>query len=51
MKFACPELVEGYDSTNTYMEGEAADNPKAKHGRSKETCAEPVEVDAPTARW
>jgi hypothetical protein len=25
-----------YDLTNTYMEGTAAENPKAKRGRSKE---------------
>jgi hypothetical protein len=29
-----------YDLTNTYFEGTAAANPKAKRGRSKETCPE-----------
>ena len=34
--FTLDETVTLYDLTNTYFEGEAADNPKAKHGRSKE---------------
>jgi hypothetical protein len=34
--FGLSTTVTLYDLTNTYMEGEAADNPKAKHGRSKE---------------
>lgn len=34
--FALEETVTLYDLTNTYFEGEAAANPKAKHGRSKE---------------
>lgn len=34
--FALDETVTLYDLTNTYFEGEAAANPKAKHGRSKE---------------
>ena len=34
--FSLEETVTLYDLTNTYFEGEAAANPKAKHGRSKE---------------
>jgi transposase len=34
--FGLPETLILYDLTNTYFEGEAADNPKAKFGRSKE---------------
>lgn len=34
--FCLEETVTLYDLTNTYFEGEAAANPKAKHGRSKE---------------
>lgn len=34
--FALDETVTLYDLTNTYFEGEAAANPKAAHGRSKE---------------
>lgn len=34
--FGLAETVTLYDLTNTYFEGEAAANPKAKHGRSKE---------------
>ncbi len=34
--FGLSTTVTLYDLTNTYMEGEATDNPKAKHGRSKE---------------
>ena len=34
--FTLDETVTLYDLTNTYFEGEAADNPKAKRGRSKE---------------
>jgi len=34
--FALEETVTLYDLTNTYVEGEAAVNPKAKYGRSKE---------------
>ena len=34
--FALEETVTLYDLTNTYFEGDAAANPKARHGRSKE---------------
>ncbi len=34
--FSLEETVTLYDLTNTYFEGEAAANPKARHGRSKE---------------
>jgi transposase len=34
--FSLQETVTLYDLTNTYFEGDAANNPKAKHGRSKE---------------
>lgn len=34
--FGLSTTVTLYDLTNTYMEGEAESNPKAKHGRSKE---------------
>lgn len=34
--FALQETVTLYDLTNTYFEGEASGNPKAKRGRSKE---------------
>jgi len=34
--FSLEETVTLYDLTNTYVEGEAAANPKARHGRSKE---------------
>lgn len=34
--FALQETVTLYDLTNTYFEGDADGNPKAKHGRSKE---------------
>lgn len=34
--FGLEETVTLYDLTNTYFEGEAATNPKARHGRSKE---------------
>lgn len=34
--FALDETVTLYDLTNTYVEGAAAANPKARHGRSKE---------------
>jgi len=34
--FNLEETVTLYDLTNTYFEGEAGANPKAKHGRSKE---------------
>ena len=34
--FGLAETVTLYDLTNTYFEGEAAGNPKAQHGRSKE---------------
>lgn len=34
--FALEETVTLYDLSNTYFEGEAAANPKAAHGRSKE---------------
>lgn len=34
--FALEETVTLYDLTNTYFEGDAAANPKAAHGRSKE---------------
>jgi len=34
--FTLDATVTLYDLTNTYFEGEAAANPKAKHGRSKE---------------
>jgi len=34
--FSLDETVTLYDLTNTYFEGAAAANPKAKHGRSKE---------------
>lgn len=34
--FGLEETVTLYDLTNTYFEGPAAANPKAKHGRSKE---------------
>lgn len=34
--FNLEETVTLYDLTNTYFEGEAAANPKARHGRSKE---------------
>jgi len=34
--FGLEETVTLYDLTNTYFEGEAAANPKARHGRSKE---------------
>jgi transposase len=34
--FALEQTVTLYDLTNTYFEGEAAANPKAKNGRSKE---------------
>lgn len=34
--FGLEETVTLYDLTNTYFEGEAAANPKAQHGRSKE---------------
>ncbi|HEX9974256.1 MAG TPA: IS1634 family transposase [bacterium] len=34
--FSLPETIILYDLTNTYFEGRAASNPKAKFGRSKE---------------
>ncbi len=34
--FSLPETVTLYDLTNTYFEGQAANNPKAQFGRSKE---------------
>ena len=34
--FSLQETVTLYDLTNTYFEGQAAANPKAQHGRSKE---------------
>jgi hypothetical protein len=34
--FSLEETITLYDLTNTYFEGEAAANPKAQHGRSKE---------------
>jgi transposase len=34
--FSLKETVTLYDLTNTFFEGDAAGNPKAKHGRSKE---------------
>jgi transposase len=34
--FSLEETVTLYDLTNTYVEGDAAANPKARHGRSKE---------------
>jgi len=34
--FSLEQTVTLYDLTNTYFEGEAVANPKAKHGRSKE---------------
>ena len=34
--FSLQETVTLYDLTNTYFEGDASANPKAKHGRSKE---------------
>ena len=34
--FSLQETITLYDLTNTYFEGDASDNPKAKRGRSKE---------------
>ena len=34
--FSLTDTVTLYDLTNTYFEGEAANNPKAQFGRSKE---------------